>query len=283
MLCITFAMLFLIITFGIYDYNKKRRRDREEEENIIEIPNSRAQVVPLEVLSLDKCPNINEEISIERNPIILPKKANSFSEWNVEDFPLPKPRKTLYNTIQANNPDAEEHIENLNRNDQSESPVNKNDEMTLWVTNKDIRNLTTVNEYMENLKRNDEFEFPIKKDQTTMTLGVKKKEVGCCTTDVEGYIENLNRNDQSESPIYEDADTQTTMSLGVKKNEDLRTKGCWTTTLITVAVIHTYIHLYIYIYILYIYIYIGMPWINKTIYGGGRRNTKKRQISNTLC
>ena len=166
---LSFAMLFLIITFWIYDSIKKKkkaRRDREEEENAIEIPNTRGQVVPLEVLSLDKRPNINEEILTERvlinNPsCMLLKKADSFGEVNVKDSPLPKPRRTLSNIVQIKYP-----------------------------------------------------------------------------TDTEGY-----RNDQSGFPINKDADTQTTMTLVVKKKEDLRKKGCWTTTLITVAVIYIYIYI----------------------------------------
>ena len=43
-----------------------------------------------------------------------------------------------------------------------------------------------------------------------------------------------------------DADTQTKTTIGFKKKEDIRTKGCCFTTMVTVGVIYSYIYIYIY-------------------------------------
>ena len=169
---ITIIMLFLILTYGIYDYTKQKKKkaakSRVEEGNKIEKPTSRGQIVPLEVLDLNEFQSSNEGIISERENL----NNSSFIQYKKADSLTARPSSTKpskTNTIHINYPkDTERYIKNAN------------------ITN--------------------QLEFPIPKS---------------------------------------DADTQTTITLKIKKTKDIGTKGCCATTLMTVAVIYIYIYIYI--------------------------------------
>ena len=178
---ISFIMLLLIITFGIYDYRKEKKKataEREMEEgNKLGRLDSIAKVVPLEDQPMNECPSICEKIVMERENINNPssiqlKRANSWGLLESEmDSPRPKFRKTLSNTM---------HI--------------------------------LINS----------------------------------PTDDQGHISRVSTSKESVFPILQsDANTQTKVTLETKKKEEIRTKGCWATTMITVAV-NIYIYIYIY-------------------------------------